>query len=92
MKARLVNAGLAVSDLGVLHTPGMYFSVFHYKADGGVMITASHNPSKTMAQDHARPQHIFGAEIRSCVSASYATAPVPGPNLFRVAGQPRWMC
>ena len=25
MRARLVNAGFAVSDVGVLHTPGLYF-------------------------------------------------------------------
>src|SRR5208283_4459441 len=31
MKSRLVDAGFAVSDVGVLHTPGLYFSVFHCK-------------------------------------------------------------
>ena len=66
MKARLVNAGLAVSDVGVLHTPGLYYSVFHCKADGGVMITASHNPEQDNGFKVMRgPSTIFGAEIQA---------------------------
>ena len=65
MKARLVNAGFAVSDVGMLHTPGLYFSVFHLKADGGVMITASHNPEQDNGFKIVRgPSTIFGAEIQ----------------------------
>jgi phosphomannomutase/phosphoglucomutase len=33
-----------VTDLGVAPTPVLYYSVFHLQADGGVMITGSHNP------------------------------------------------
>jgi phosphomannomutase/phosphoglucomutase len=46
VKAELLASGLAVVDVGVLHSPGLYFSVFHLEADGGVMITASHNPAE----------------------------------------------
>jgi phosphomannomutase/phosphoglucomutase len=46
VKAGLLASGLAVVDVGVLHSPGLYFSVFHLEADGGVMITASHNPAE----------------------------------------------
>jgi phosphomannomutase / phosphoglucomutase len=42
----LVASGCHVTDLGVAPTPVLYYSVFHFKADGGVMITGSHNPSE----------------------------------------------
>src|SRR6185437_11813906 len=45
-KRELLGAGIYVIDVGVLHSPGLYFSVFHLETDGGVMITASHNPSE----------------------------------------------
>jgi phosphomannomutase / phosphoglucomutase len=40
----LQASGCQVTDLGVAPTPVLYYSVFHLQADGGVMITGSHNP------------------------------------------------
>src|SRR5438874_11906265 len=40
----LVASGCRVTDIGVAPTPALYYSVFHLEADGGVMITGSHNP------------------------------------------------
>ncbi len=42
----LVSSGLEVYDIGVCPTPLLYFSLFHLDLDGGVQITASHNPSE----------------------------------------------
>ena len=40
----LVECGLDVTDVGMCATPLLYFSVNHWDMDGGVMVTASHNP------------------------------------------------
>lgn len=41
-----VSAGLEVIDIGVCPTPLLYFSLFHLNLDGGIQVTASHNPSE----------------------------------------------
>lgn len=40
----LTDAGADVIDLGLCGTEMIYFGTPHLKADGGIMITASHNP------------------------------------------------
>lgn len=42
----LVAGGLHVVDLGLCASPLLYFSLFHFDVDGGVMITGSHNASE----------------------------------------------
>jgi phosphomannomutase/phosphoglucomutase len=65
VKAGLLASGLAVVDVGVLHSPGLYFSVFHLEADGGVMITASHNPAEDNGFKIVSGRStIFGAELQ----------------------------
>ncbi len=40
----LTDSGVDVLDIGLCGTEGVYFATFHWNLDGGVMITASHNP------------------------------------------------
>ncbi|CAN5787370.1 phosphomannomutase/phosphoglucomutase [soil metagenome] len=40
----LTSAGVDVVSIGLAATPMLYFSVYHLDADGGIMITGSHNP------------------------------------------------
>jgi phosphomannomutase len=42
----LAAAGAEAVDLGLVATPTLYFAVGHYKYDGGIMISASHNPKE----------------------------------------------
>jgi phosphomannomutase / phosphoglucomutase len=65
LKRELLAAGLDVVDVGIVHTPALYFSVFHLAADGGVMITASHNPGEDNGFKIVRGRStIHGAEIQ----------------------------
>lgn len=42
----LNDCGVDVIDLGLVSTDGLYFAVGKFGYDGGVMITASHNPAQ----------------------------------------------
>lgn len=41
----LTDGGVNVYNIGLCGTEMVYFTTFYYKLDGGIMITASHNPS-----------------------------------------------
>jgi phosphomannomutase len=55
----LVEAGADVLDIGLCGTEMVYFAVMHLEADGGIMITASHNPADynglKIVREEARP-------------------------------------
>jgi len=40
----LVSTGCKIDDLGVVTAPILYFAIAHKNKDGGIMVTASHNP------------------------------------------------
>jgi len=44
LKKGLTDAGADVIDIGLCGTEEVYFATSHFKTDGGIMITASHNP------------------------------------------------
>jgi phosphomannomutase len=55
----LMDSGVDVLDLGLCGTEAVYFAAFHLQLDGGIMITASHNPADyngfKFVQHAARP-------------------------------------
>jgi phosphomannomutase/phosphomannomutase/phosphoglucomutase len=40
----LNDSGVEVTDIGLCGTEGVYFATFSERLDGGIMVTASHNP------------------------------------------------
>jgi len=61
----LLPAGINVVDIGIVPTPLLYFSVAHWKMDGGAMITGSHNAAEYNGfKLGVGPSTIFGEEIQ----------------------------
>ena len=44
LKQGLTDSGCDVLDIGLCGTEGVYFATFAERLDGGIMVTASHNP------------------------------------------------
>ncbi len=40
----IIETGCNVENVGIVPSPLLYFAIYHYELDGGVMITGSHNP------------------------------------------------
>ena len=55
----LTDAGIEVLDIGLCGTEMVYFATSHLHADGGIMVTASHNPADynglKLVREEARP-------------------------------------
>ena len=61
----MLATGLQVTDLGTCPTPVFYFSLRHLNAEGGIMITASHNPPEYNGFKICNGfDTIFGSEIQ----------------------------
>lgn len=66
--AGLTNSGVDVIDIGVVPTPANYFAILHYAAEGGIMITGSHNPIEYNGFKMSRADNgicsVFGKDIQ----------------------------
>ncbi len=61
----VLSTGIDVIDIGEVPTPVGYFSLFHLDVDGGVVITASHNPPEYNGFKLAvGKSSIYGKEIQ----------------------------
>ncbi len=59
------TTGVNIVDVGTVPTPVLYFSVFHYNTDGGMMITGSHNPIEYNGfKMNMKSGSVFGQEIQ----------------------------
>ncbi|MBN2707069.1 MAG: phosphomannomutase, partial [Deltaproteobacteria bacterium] len=77
----LSEGGVEVLELGLCGTEEVYFATFHYRLDGGIMVTASHNPADyngmKLVCAEARPLHgDFGLpQLRELVAGGDFPAP-----------------
>jgi phosphomannomutase/phosphoglucomutase len=61
----LLDTGLSIIDVGVVPTPLVYFAIRHFRVDGGVQITGSHNAAHYNGfKVCSGERSIHGAEIQ----------------------------
>ena len=79
----LIDCGCEVRDIGLCGTEGVYFATFAYELDGGIMVTASHNPpdynGMKLVREESRPISADTglAEMRALIETN--TLPRPAP-------------
>ena len=87
----LNEKGVEVIDIGLAGTEEVYFATFHGKLDGGIAITASHNPIdyNGMKLVRAGALPISGdtglKELEAATAASSATPPKHKPKLTKAS-------
>jgi phosphomannomutase len=90
LAAGLNDARVEVCDLGLCGTEQVYFATFHLKLDGGIMVTASHNPPEyngmKFVREESRPiSGDSGLHEIERLAAAPELPPCPGPRGGRIA-------
>jgi phosphomannomutase len=88
LAAGLMDSGVEVLDLGLCGTERVYFYTSHLKLDGGIMVTASHNPpdwnGMKFVRQESRPlsgdSGLKDIERLAAANIFPATARVRGPR------------
>jgi phosphomannomutase len=93
----LEERGVEALDLGLAGTEEVYFAAFHGQLDGGIAITASHNPAdyNGMKLVRAGALPISGdsglKELEAATAASQAKPPARKPRLVKTSFMPDYV-
>jgi phosphomannomutase/phosphoglucomutase len=80
------STGIDIIDVGLCATPVLYFAIRHYNADGGVMITGSHNPPEYNGfKICVGPDTIYGHDIQELRKIMQRGKYIYGDGTFRFA-------
>jgi phosphomannomutase/phosphoglucomutase len=78
--------GINVIDVGLCATPMLYFSIRYFNANGGVMITGSHNPPEFNGfKICVGPDTIYGHEIQKLRKIMEDDQYITGKGISRIA-------
>ncbi len=95
LKRGLIDCGSDVLDIGLCGTEGSYFATFAEKLDGGIMVTASHNPpdynGMKFVREEARPISADTGlmEMRRLIETGRLPGKAARPGSERAARHPR---
>jgi len=82
----LTSTGIHIIDVGLCATPMLYFSIHHFNADGGVMVTGSHNPPEFNGfKICVGPDTIHGRDIQELRKIMEIGEYIKGEGVSRVA-------
>ncbi|MBS0375295.1 MAG: phosphomannomutase [Proteobacteria bacterium] len=93
----LVDSGVDVVDIGLCGTEGVYYATFALGLDGGIMVTASHNPpdynGMKFVREGSRPISADTGlkDIRALAEAARFTAPARPGTIAAVDTMPKYL-
>ncbi len=74
VRGTMLSCGVDVVDVGLCTTPGVELAVVHYSANGGIILTASHNPKQWNALKLLNSKGEFLNDADGKKVLSYASA------------------
>ncbi len=98
LKRGLTECGVDVLDIGLCGTEGSYFATAQWQLDGGIMVTASHNPpdynGMKFVREGARPISADTGlkDIQAAIAAGRFPPRAARTGTRAAAGYPRALC